>query len=43
MTITRVGTIGLYDKDKARSLGFYVNKLGLAKCLDELISPRLTL
>ena len=43
MAITRVGTIGLYAGDKARSLGFYVNKLGLAECLDEPIGPRLTL
>ena len=34
MAITRVGTIRLYAGDKARSLGFYVNKLDLAKCLD---------
>jgi hypothetical protein len=43
MAITRAGTIGLYAKDKARLLGFYVNNLGLAKCLDEPIGPRLTL
>ncbi len=29
MAITRVGTIRVYAGDKARTLDFYVNKLGL--------------
>jgi predicted enzyme related to lactoylglutathione lyase len=39
MTITRAGTVGVYVRDQARALDFYVNKLGFEKRLDEPMGP----